>query len=61
MLGCLWHDIAVSLISFQYQLMWVHKCNLDVKFIQSLFVSLSLFLFPAQPFPMSQSGCSHCV
>ena len=38
MLGCLGHDMTISLISPQLQLMWVtcmHKCNSHVQLIQS--------------------------
>ena len=26
MLGCLWHDMTILLISLQHQLTWVHVC-----------------------------------
>ena len=38
MLGCLGHDMTISLISPQHELMWVtcmHKCNSHVQLIQS--------------------------
>ena len=58
MLGCLWHDMTISLISLQHQLTWVtcmHKCNSHVSLIPcNLSLSLSLFLFPIHPIPMSQ-------
>ena len=63
MLGCLGHDMTISLISPIHQptsMTCMHKCNSHVKLIQSN-VSLSLFLFPAQPFPMSQLDYSSCV
>ena len=65
MLGCLGHDMTISLISPQHQLMWVtcmHKCNSHVQLIQSnVSPSLSPSLFPTQPFPMSQVDYSYCV
>ena len=48
MLGCVGHDMTISLISPQHQLMWVtcmHKCNSHVNLIQSnVSPSLSLSL-----------------
>ena len=63
MLGCLWHDITISLISPNHQLTWVtcmHKSRSHVKLIQSS-PSLSLFLFPAQLSPISQLDYSYCI
>ena len=64
MFGCLGYDMTISLISLQHQLTWVtfmHKCTPHDKLIRSKSLSLSLFLFPAQPFPMSQLHYSYCV
>ena len=63
MLGYLWHDMTISVISFQHQLTCMtcmHKCNSHVDFIQTD-LSPSLFLFSATLSPMSQFDYSYCV
>ena len=57
MLGCLGHDMTISLISAQHQLTWVtcmHKCNSHVESIQS---NVSLSLSFSFSFPLNQSQC----
>ena len=57
MLGCLGHDMTISLISPQHQLMWVtcmHKCNSHVQLIQS---NVPLSLSPSLSSPFNRSQC----